>query len=277
MKKIIIILGSILATFSFVYAYTTEQRMEWYEWAYINWLTTQTLQSVKLDWYITRQALAKMLVVFSNMIWISPDYSQKCNFIDNYDIVADLRPYVQKACYLWLMWVNTKLFNPMDYVSRAQFASVLSRALWWDKYNWWEPYYIKHLNALISVWIVENEDVLMSRSYKRWDIMYTLKKAYEYFSKQSSVKLVIYSTSHPLQEAKVGEPVKLSLNYPWNPSKIVWDFWDWSNEIECKWKSCSEVVKTWDRSWSFLIKVSIEYEDGVSARQRRQFDIIEQK
>ena len=177
MKKLVIILFSIFLIWSFVNAYTTEQRLQWYEWAYKNWLTTQTLQSARLDWYITRQALAKMLVVFSNMIWLN-EKNIICSFSDYDDIVIDLKPYVLKVCRLGLMWVNNKLFSPMDYVSKAQFASILSRALWWNKYNWWEPYYIKHVDVLKSYWIIEDTDTLMSSYQRRWDIMYMLKKAY---------------------------------------------------------------------------------------------------
>jgi hypothetical protein len=42
--------------------------------------------------------------------------------------------------------------------------------------------------------------------------------------KKQVVKMDIYSTTHPLQEAKVGEPVTLALDFSGLPKKIVWDF-----------------------------------------------------
>jgi len=47
------------------------------------------------------------------------------------------------------MWVGTNIFNPTAEVTRAQFGTVLSRSIRWDKYNTsiWN-YYEKHLAAL---------------------------------------------------------------------------------------------------------------------------------
>jgi hypothetical protein len=42
--------------------------------------------------------------------------------------------------------------------------------------------------------------------------------------KKQIVKLEIYSTTHPLQEAKAGEPVNLALEFSGLPTKISWDF-----------------------------------------------------
>ena len=37
-------------------------------------------------------------------------------------------------------------------------------------------------------------------------------------------KLEIYSLTHPLHEARVGEAVRLSLNYMSDPTEISWNF-----------------------------------------------------
>lgn len=47
-----------------------------------------------------------------------------------------------------LMGVDISAFNPEDLVTRAQFGTVLSRALYGDAYNDGEPYYANHLQAL---------------------------------------------------------------------------------------------------------------------------------
>jgi hypothetical protein len=55
---------------------------------------------------------------------------------------------------LGLMGVWIKEFNPNGIVSRAEFGTVLSRALRWAKYNNDNIYYEKHLEALKKDWIM---------------------------------------------------------------------------------------------------------------------------
>ena len=70
--------------------------------------------------------------------------------------------YSKLACQLGLMGVNaagksTTTFNPNEEVNRAQFGTVLSRALWGDKYNnEGTLFYTKHLNALKAKGIMKN-------------------------------------------------------------------------------------------------------------------------
>ena len=91
--------------------------------------------------------------------------------------------------------------------------------------------------------------------------------------KKQIVKLEIYSPSHPLQEAKAGDSVKLALDFSGLPSKIIWDFWDDTQTTECEWRSCSEVTRSWKKSWTYLIKVYVEFEDDQSVEQTLQFRI----
>ena len=91
--------------------------------------------------------------------------------------------------------------------------------------------------------------------------------------KKQIIKLEIYSTSHPLQEAKVGDSVDLSLDFSWLPTKIVWDFWDGSQTTECGWRSCSDVTRSWKKSWTYLVKVYVEFEDDQSVEQTMEFRI----
>lgn len=47
-----------------------------------------------------------------------------------------------------MMGVNITNFNPQDQVTRAQFGTVLSRALYGETYNVGDPYYAQHLQNL---------------------------------------------------------------------------------------------------------------------------------
>jgi hypothetical protein len=55
----------------------------------------------------------------------------KCNFPDvSSKLDSDYDMGVTNACQLGLMGVGINNFNPYDLVTRAEFGTVLSRALW---------------------------------------------------------------------------------------------------------------------------------------------------
>ena len=54
------------------------------------------------------------------------------------------------------MGVGIEKFNPNGIVTRAEFGTVLSRALWGDLYDGANPYYADHLNALKEEGIMTN-------------------------------------------------------------------------------------------------------------------------
>jgi hypothetical protein len=65
----------------------------------------------------------------------------------------EMQTYAKIACQLGLMGLDTNgepvdKFNPKHEVTRAQFGTVLSRALRGDHYNGGVPFYLEHLSAL---------------------------------------------------------------------------------------------------------------------------------
>ncbi|MEI6672488.1 MAG: hypothetical protein WCL02_03930 [bacterium] len=67
-----------------------------------------------------------------------------------------------------LMGVGISKFNPDAVVTRAQFGTVLSRALYGDMYNEGTPYYSNHLQALKQAGImtnISNPDATEVRGY----------------------------------------------------------------------------------------------------------------
>ena len=174
--KLLLESWEIQATKEEVEKYWLEQIKAYY-WALNNWMTTQqTVKSANLWWYITREEMAKMISNYAiNILWKTPNTSKSCYFIDS-NINPDLVQYVTKSCQLWLMgqWVTS--FRPKDSVSRAEFWTVLSRALRWDKYEWWSTYYENHLKALKSEWIMNKIDIPMSKEI-RWYVMLMLMRS----------------------------------------------------------------------------------------------------
>ena len=186
MKKIFSILWGIsaivLSAISCTFAYTQEQ-IDAYQWAYKYGITTQpNIEAAKLNWNVTRQAFAKMVVNYlENVVWVKQTTSNSCKFTDESKITNDLRPYTKKTCAYDIMGSNWSDFRPMNPLTRAQLWTVLSRILRWDEYNnggkW---YYIYHLNMLKEKWIMnstKNPDAYA----KRWDVLVMLKRMYEKF------------------------------------------------------------------------------------------------
>ena len=144
-----------------------------------NWITTQkSVRDANLWWYITREEMAKMISNYTiNILWKTPDTTKTCLFIDS-NINPALVESVTKSCQLWLMgqWVTS--FRPKDSVTRAEFWTVLSRALWWSKNEWWSTYYENHLKALKSEWIMNKIDTPMNKEI-RWYVMLMLMRSHE--------------------------------------------------------------------------------------------------
>lgn len=62
--------------------------------------------------------------------------------------------------------------------------------------------------------------------------------------KKQIIKLEILSTTHPTQEARLGDPVTFSLDFNGLPKTVSWDFGDGEPALECEGRSCTEMTKT---------------------------------
>lgn len=115
---------------------------------------------------ITRAALAKILVLYmQNYKNIDTSTIKACaNFSDISSKTTEDQEYIKQACEYKLMWREAnqktvaKKFNPNKEVTRAHFATILSRMLWGNQYNSTDKvnYYTKHINALKKEWILTN-------------------------------------------------------------------------------------------------------------------------
>ena len=180
-KNRFLILSLFILCCSFVKAGYSDEYPSAYTRAFNNWITTQpTIDKANMNKSVTRIELSKMISNYAiNILNKKPDTSKKCEFsdiLDNLNTQYDL--WVTKACQLWLMWQWIIKFRPNDKVTRAEFWTILSRLLYWDKYNWWTPYYNKHLNQLNIRWIMTN---IKNPQWMelRWNVMVMLKRSQE--------------------------------------------------------------------------------------------------
>ena len=161
----------------------TKEFQEAYEFAHEKWITTMpTIQEAQMDWTLTRIAMAKMLSQYAmNVLWQRPanivtpkfnDVTDKQN--SNYD------DWVTLAYQLWIMWQNmpNNKFRPDDEVTRAEFATALSRMLYhtsdWE-YKSTDKYYTNHMKKLVQEKIITNDDAKMKEL--RWYVMIMLMRS----------------------------------------------------------------------------------------------------
>ena len=182
MKKFsvfIISLIFILPVFCLWEEYSSELQQA-YNWAYKNGITTMdSIEKANIKWDITREEMAKMITNYAiNILWKTPDTTKTCLFIDS-NINPGLVSFVTKSCQLWLMgqWVTS--FRPKDSVTRAEFWTVLSRALRWNKNEWWSTYYENHLKALKSEWIMTKISTPMNKEVRGYVMLMLMRSSDE--------------------------------------------------------------------------------------------------
>ena len=162
--------------------YSTEFQ-EAYEFAKWNWITTMpTIQKANMEWKLTRIAMAKMLSQYAmNVLWQKPANIITPKFNDVTDKQnSDYDDWVTLAYQLWIMWQNMPWnnFRPNDEVTRAEFATALSRMAYWTsdwEYKWTAKYYIHHMEKLVREWIITNDDPNMKEL--RWYVMIMLMRS----------------------------------------------------------------------------------------------------
>ena len=136
-----------------------------YQYSYYYGITTKwSIEDADLYWNLTRIAMAKMLSQYAlNVLWKEPDKTRQNTFLDvSNKLDLEYDNWVTLAYQLWIMWINMKdnKFRPYDTVSRAEFATALSRLLYWID-DGEDVYYSTHINLLKYLWIITNTDPTM--------------------------------------------------------------------------------------------------------------------
>jgi len=147
----------------------TQEFQEAYEFAKEKWITTMpTINDANMNWKLTRIAMAKMLSYYAiNVLWMKPDETRINKFNDITDkLDAQYDSGVTLAYQLWIMWINmpNNKFRPYDEVTRAEFATALSRMLYKTSDGQYEStpeYYINHMNKLKEEWIITKDNPMM--------------------------------------------------------------------------------------------------------------------
>ena len=151
-----------------------------YDYAYSKGITTMTsIDNANMYGELTRGQLAKMISQWAEKeLWVTADETAACSFTDANTAEGDLATYVVKACQMGLMGQGITAFRPNDKVTRGEFGTTLSRAIWGDKYNQENPFYEKHLQALKDAWIMTKIEDPNQMEIRGW-VMLMLERASE--------------------------------------------------------------------------------------------------
>ena len=142
----------------------SEEFKQAYEFAHKKQITTMpTIEKANMKWKLTRIAMAKMLSQYAiNLLWQKPANIIVPKFNDiTEELDKEYNNGVSLAYQFWIMWINMpdNNFRPNDEVTRAEFATALSRMLYHTPD--WKPYYTTHLEKLKAEWIITNNNPKM--------------------------------------------------------------------------------------------------------------------
>ena len=177
LSAMVVAVAGILPSVSLGATYSEELQGA-YNWAYGKKITTMSsIDNANMYGAITRAELAKMLANWAKDGGKTPDTSKACTFTDTASVKGDLAVAIVEACQLGLMGQGITAFRPYDTISRAEFGTALSRALWGSKYEGGNPYYVNHLNALKAEWIMNQISNAVATKEVRGYVMLMLQRS----------------------------------------------------------------------------------------------------
>ena len=150
---------------SIQYSQFASEQNDAYLWACQRNITTmRTIQEARLEQPLTRAELAKIMSVYAMKEYhLKPLRAGAVNYKDVNADLGDLADYIQLAYQLQIMGINAdgtpmQAFEPHKLVSRAEFATVLSRVIWGNKHNIsGDDRYSAHLQALKKYKIITSD------------------------------------------------------------------------------------------------------------------------
>jgi len=150
---------------SIQYSQFASEQNDAYLWACQHNITTmRTIQEARLDQPLTRAELAKIMSVYAMKEYhLKPLKAGAVNYKDVNADLGDLADYIQIAYQLQIMGINAdgtpiQAFEPYKLVSRAEFATVLSRVIWGNKHNIsGDDRYSAHLQALKKYGVITSD------------------------------------------------------------------------------------------------------------------------
>ena len=191
-----------------------------YQYAYHYKITTQkSIQDAAMNDWLTRIAMAKMLSYYAiNVLKKVPDTNKysECLFDDmTPELMNQYDNWWELSCQLWIMGIGIKKFRPFDPVTRAEFATALSRLLYWTV-DWSDFYYTTHLKKLFEKGIIVNADPNLKEL--RWYVMIMLMR--------SALWINDFHDFDYSEAAEDGQKITKYFTEPYKKGQIYRKIWD---------------------------------------------------
>jgi len=171
-----------------------------------------SIQKANISRPLLRKELAKMISVFaSKVVQLQPNNDKLCNFTDMDNETPELQYYMRLSCKLGLMGMNAdgttpkKVFDPNEFVNRAQFATVFSRLIFGDTYNvknetitniqqpdYW---YKNHLAALNQNKVMNNISTPLMRELRGYVMVMMMRADQEQIITRTDLQNSVLSSS----------------------------------------------------------------------------------
>lgn len=225
---------------SFLFAY--DQELIWaYNYAYNVGITTMpTIDQANMNGKLIRGHMAKMMSNYAiEILNLVPNTWKICDFDDLSWQNEEIKWFIIQSCQLWLMWVWLNSFDPQWEVTRAQFGTVLSRAMYGEMYNGGEPYYVNHLNKLKSDAIMKDISKATNPEI-RWYVMLMMKRADEKINELNTGWIVV---------DLISPTAKVSYSTTWSTTGNVTATLTWRSET-ITWVNAYSHVFT--ENWNFI-------------------------
>ena len=233
-----------ISSISFLFAY--DQELIWaYNYAYNVGITTMpTIDQANMNGKLIRAHMAKMMSNYATEILnLIPNTWKVCDFDDLSWQTEEIKWFIIQSCQLWLMWVGLTSFDPQWEVTRAQFGTVLSRAMYGEMYNGWEPYYVKHLDKLKADGIMKDISKPTNPEI-RWYVMLMMKRADELINNLNTGWVIV---------DLIAPTAKVSYSTTWSTTGSVTATLTWRSETITGVNAYSHVFA---ENWSFFEKDS---------------------
>ena len=236
-----------------------------YDYAYGIGITTQTsIDNADMYWTLIRSHMAKMMANYTTeVLGKTPDTSLTCNFTDIANQTTEMQGYIIEACQLGLMGAGITEFDPDGVVNRAQFGTVLSRALYGDTYNGGSTWYSDHLTALKNAGIMSNISTPYASEVRGY-VMLMLMRAAGYTpttlpatcdTAENQLSCSLGLNTCPAECQTTNNTTNNSSYFSW---KLVWPKWNYELYIPSwTWKrtynSTDADYEFWD--WNTLVQI----------------------
>lgn len=249
MKKYLLLwgIGILLSISPTTFAFTNQQEDAFYRSREMGFTSATSIE--KADFYgaITRAEMAEMLSDFAkNLLWKAQDGSKNCSYSDINSLSKKQQDSIIDACKLWIFSNENQKFKPNDIVNRAEFWTALSRVLWGNTYDWWKPYYAKHLKALKDAGISNYSKYADNILETRWYALLMLKRSH---NKNSSKVYSNQNENYSHSGSSFTQNNKINNNETYLTQKEVQNLIEkeewlkenslYSNWYECSWESCT--------------------------------------